>query len=307
MHLIIAHASLPQAASGLDLPVLQRLLQRLSPDPVQDHPEQDPAQPHERRLAQALGWHEADGLPLALWQNAEPDGPPSAWLSPCHWQIGMDQVIMLDPALLALSETESRTLLAAIAPLLQDTGLHIEWHSAWRWRLRGEPLRGLICPSPERVIGRPLGTWIDAEHWPVWWRRLHSELQMLLYTLPLHDERLAARQWPVNALWLHGSGAWPRGRTPHADVVLEERLLRPALHGDLPGWQAAWQAIETEHLAPLDLRGLRDFTLTLCSDTRSQAWRMPAPGLWSGLRQRFGRRNTEQALRALQPLPSPAE
>ena len=123
MHLIITYAAshaLPasEAFKGLQLRNLQALLPQLQRQQTLHDPEPTPLQmPHERLQAQALGWPlEAPTLPWAAWQQSEqgrPSAEPQAWMTPCHWQVGMDHVVMADPAHLHLSDEESQQLLQA--------------------------------------------------------------------------------------------------------------------------------------------------------------------------------------------------
>ena len=53
--------------------------------------------------------------------------PPSgaAWglLTPTHWQVGREQIVLRDPAALELDEAESRALLQAVRELFESRGL----------------------------------------------------------------------------------------------------------------------------------------------------------------------------------------
>ena len=155
MHLIIPYAAShalngPEVWGGLQLPHLQTLLGHLQRQQVWQDPETTPLHlPHERLHAQALGWSpDAPTLPWAAWHQAgqgQPSAKPQAWMTPCYWQVGMDQVVMLDPDSLFLSDEESQQLLQAMQPFLQEDGLQVTWHSALLWHAQGDLLADLNC------------------------------------------------------------------------------------------------------------------------------------------------------------------
>ena len=282
MHLIIAYAAssaldLSAALADLQLPRLHKLLQNLQPLDALDCP-QAPYMAHERVLASALGWPESGPWPWAAWQSqgapadnpgaSSPAGLPAtealAWLTPCHWQVGMDQVLMLDPAALALTDDESRALMAAVQPLLQEDGLQLRWHDALHWQARGALLQDLPTASLDRVIGQNLRHWLQARSPGTagsaarTLARLQSEVQMLLYHHPVNEAREAQRLPTVNAFWLHGAGRLPAPRPSAA--TLQDPDLHPELHTDLRdsarqghtvAWQAAWQALDAGAVAEL--------------------------------------------------------
>ena len=315
MHLIIAYAAssaldLSAALADLQLPRLQTLLQGLQPTDALDCP-QAPHLAHERVLAHALGWPEVGPWPWAAWQSqgapahnpgaSLPAGLPAtdaqAWLTPCHWQVGMDQVLMLDPAALALTDDESQALMAAVQPLLQEDGLELRWHDALHWHARGALLQDLPTASLERVIGQNLRHWLQA-HSPGTagsaartLARLQSEVQMLLYHHPVNEAREAQRLPTVNAFWLHGAGRLAAPR-PSATEVQDPGLqagaarrigLHPELRTDLRdsarqghtvSWQAAWQALDAGAVAELLAHAQRGgaVRLSLCSEDRARSF-----------------------------------
>ena len=209
LHLLVADATplLPDGATLPALPPLPQLdglLKRLQVSDTLTCDEGAPDTPFERALARAHGLPGAPGqVPWAAFETGTV-GTPCAWLRPCHWQLGMDHVTLLAPEQLALSEAESRALLAAVQPLLEEDGLTLQYQRPDAWLAQGELLRGLTTWSMARAAQQPLtrealslaATPAQSAHL----RRLQNELQMLLYTHPVNDAREQARRWPVNAL-----------------------------------------------------------------------------------------------------------
>ena len=308
MHLIIPYAAShalagPEALADLQLPHLQTLLAVLQRQPVQQDSEDTPLHmPHERLHAQALGWNDGlAALPWAAWQTAQTGTTPQAWMTPCHWQIGMDQVVMLDPASLFLSDDESQQLLQAMQPFLQEDGLQVTWHSALKWHVQGALLTDLACASLDRVIGQNIKRWIPESPAARPLQRLQSEMQMLLYNHPVNNARDARRQISVNSFWLHGAGTLPTAAAPARRVQLPEALRHSALRGDVQAWRQAWQGLDATAVADLltHFKATGQATLSLCSEHAAQTYEA-APAVWhQRITRLFNKTTPAAALAAL--------
>lgn len=284
-HALIAYASTlaegcAQALPALHLPHLRQLLARLAPCPPapgDQGDELDYAAPHERALARALGL-EPLATPWAAYESAHL-GQPCAWLAPCHWQVGADQIHMHPVAALGLQASESQQLLAIVAPWLAQDGIALQYHSSGRWLASGAPLAQLQTATLAQAEGRDVRHWLARGPEERLWQRLHSELQMLLYNHPFNDARQARGLPPVNAFWLHGAG--------QLDALAPAPALRPALHTELQAaalaedwraWASAWQQLDAQVLAPLAHLAASgaDVQLTLCGERSSRSWRSGA-------------------------------
>jgi hypothetical protein len=222
-------------------------------------------------------------LPWAAWDAAHllpTPQTPAAWFTPCHQEIGAHHVSLLPPGQLRLSEAHSRALLAALAPLALEDGIHLRWVAPDRWLATGNVLGGVHAASLDRVAGRSIGPWLLAL--PPMLRRLQSEAQMLFYTQAAHDQRVASGQAPVNAFWVSGSGHAPaRSLTsqladntalPQADnVTVVTSLREAALAGNAAGWEQAWRDIDQQVLSAWLARATAGDTLHihLCGE---QGW-----------------------------------
>ena len=299
MHLLIPFAASNDPASrqvlrGLQLPNLEQLIHRLTALPRLEGLEDSPSLPHERVLAQALGLPATDPIPWAAWQAARGghDARGAAWafITPCHWQVGQAQVTLFDPQQLALQEDESRALLAAMQPYFEEDGITLLFDSPGRWLARGEVFRGLTTASLQRAVGRDVAPWLPASSVL---RRLQNEMQMLLYTHPLHDARVARGDFSVNSFWISGSGALDAAPpAPAAQPLVAQQLTAPALQQDWQGWAQAWQALDAREgaalLAALD-QGAAPVRLTLCSEQHALPYvHAPRRG-WARLRSYFSR------------------
>jgi hypothetical protein len=315
-HLILPFAAslsepCQQALTRLDdaqsLPHLHQLLGRLSQATRLDGDEYALSMPHERLMAQALGWGDLpDGsLPWAAL-SAQGSGLPAAgkaWglLSPCHWLMGRETLTLIDPDELQLGEPESKALLDVLRPWFEEEGWTLDYAAPTRWYATHPSLASLPTASLDRVIGRNPDVWMPSHPQARLIKRLQNEVQMLMYEHPLNAEREAAGQLTVNSFWLSGTGQLPADQAPASPPgqSLVTDLRAPLLASNLADWIAAWQTLDAtlfkEACATLDLG--QPLHLSLCGE-RSAVTLSPPPSLTftqrlrGGLQQWLGRHRT---------------
>ena len=263
-HLLIPYAASAsqgsqQALQGLALPHLDRLLARLSPHTLHTHTGEETSfsAPHERALAQALGLPAKDGrTPWAAWhrhqQGLSTNGEAWAFVTPCQWHVSTDHITLRDPDSLALDEAASRALLAIVAPWFAEDGITLYYDQPTRWLANGALFAQLATASLERVLLRDVRPWMPDARTARTLHRLHSEMQMLLYTHAFNDER-AARGLPVvNSFWVHGTGPLPTpAPTPTTVPIVPTTLRDAALREDWRAWATAWAALDASPVAAL--------------------------------------------------------
>lgn len=299
MHLLIPMAASPESAArtvlrDLRLPHLAQLVERLTPLPAEHLDEDDPDTPEERVCARALRLNAQSPAPWAALRARElglADAGRQAWafITPCHWLLGQAQVTLSDPAELALSDDESRALLAAMQPYFAEDGLTLLYDTAQRWLASGEVFRALRCASPARLIGRDVKAWLPAAAPLV---RLQTEMQMLLYPHPVNEARSARGCTPVNAFWVSGCGALPATPAAPASAPIVVRTLeQAALRGDWAAWGQAWQALDASEGAALvaALQRGEGVQLTLCGERSAQTLRTAPRSLWQRASGRWRR------------------
>lgn len=286
VHLLVPFASsvaegCKQARHGLALPQLEKLLARLAPGPADMADEFTLSMPHERVLARACGLPCEDGrIPLAAWQVQESgrDAGGQAWakITPCHWTVGANHVAMSHPQELHLDAAESHALLAAMRPYFEQDGIGLEYDAPTLWLAHGELFRNLATASLDRVLGRAIDDWVPRAPEARALRRLQQEMQMLLYTHPVNEERARGGWPPVNSFWVFGAGALPAGHaaTPPPGLRIVHTLRDAALLADWHAWAAAWQQLDASECARLvkAVDGGQSVTLTLCGERSARCW-----------------------------------
>ena len=311
MHLLIPFASsIAEAAThvlrDLPLPHLAQLLALLTPAQRDDGDAHSLSPPHERAYAAAVGWHGADGcLPFAA-QAAALDGiavGAEAWglVTPTHWHVGRDHVVLADPAALQLTNEESRAAFDAVHELFASEGLRFEWGAPLRWYAGHESLAELPSAALDRAIGRDVELWMRAGPSPAArrMRRLQSEAQLLLYPHALNDEREARGALTLNSFWLSGCS---RAQPVQGDrVQVDDSLRAPLLAEDWAAWADAWRALDAGDIAACAhaARDGLDVTLTLCGERSAQRYETAPRSLWQRTRARFAAPSTHELLEAL--------
>ncbi len=287
MHLVIPFAAplgppCQAALEGLELPHLKTLLRTLTPDGDLTGHASDLSPLSERVVSQNAF---ADGLiPWAAMRARALSHtlPGAAWglVTPCHLTVHADHIAMQDPADLRLEADESLALLQAMAPYFLEDGLVLHFVQTDNWLLQGEALRGLATASIERVRGQKVDPWMPRTEAARLVRRLQNEMQMLLYTHPVNDARVARGAPMVNSFWLSGTGDLPADAPPFLQATVLHSLQAPALRDDAAAWAQAWQALDSGPLADMAraLEQLRQSnaagrpTLTLCGKHTARTW-----------------------------------
>ncbi|MDR3453591.1 MAG: phosphoglycerate mutase [Rhodoferax sp.] len=310
MHLLIpfAASSSPacqQALESLKLPHLEKLLGRLTLTHTDTADESSLTPPHERVHARALGLVARDGcVPWAARQAAQAglhadlaqqaaSNAAWAWITPCHWHVHADYIVMGNPQTQGLEAAPSQTLLAAMRPFFEEDGITLHYAAPTQWLARGEVFRDLATASLDRVAGRDIDAWRPKTAQAAALRRLQNEMQMLLYTHPLNDERAGHGLAPVNSFWVSGTGTLPAGWSEPApsDLVMPQALREAALAGDWAAWVNAWQQLDATECAALlhALDAGQSVSLSLCGERSALTFNGGRTGLLKKLMSQLGR------------------
>lgn len=300
------------AQEGLHLPNLSLLLSKWRIQSWVESTELAPSLPHEHALLNAFTHPLVSAVPVeesasaaslyARQTGACTPQPPTdaqhtgwAFVTPCHWQVTPDRIILHDPSQLQLSEADARALFETVRDWVAQDNITLIWDRADRWLAHSEAFINLSTSSIERAIQRDVRPWLPTIEDAALLQRLQTEVQMLLYSHPLHDARMHQGLQPVNALWISGTGrllpaSIASGARPH--IEQQACLQGPALHGNWPAWKAAWQALDhtlfAQLLQPLAGRTAagQSIRLTLsgerCAVTLENT---PAHGLWPRLQR----------------------
>ncbi|RQO47741.1 hypothetical protein DBV14_20015 [Variovorax sp. KBW07] len=298
------------ALPTLRLPNLETLLLRLTLADTDTQDESTRSPPHERALAQALGISAADGcIPWAALEarkaNLAAHGDREGWglVTLCNWQVGIDDVALGDPSAIEIDATESMALLAVAQPFFEEDGIKLyPSDTPGRWLACAPIFDGLATASIDRAVGYPISQWSPLGDAARPLRRLQNEMQMLLYTQRVNDDRAARGVPPINSFWLSGTGVLKNDAAPTAATPEVSDALRiAALRDDGAAWAVAWQALDAGAIADLlsDYTRGADVTLTLCGDRAAQRYTVQQRGLARWARSLFDRTRASSVLEAL--------
>ncbi len=303
MHYLIPFAaggspSCAQAWDALHLPHLSKLMQRMALLSQDVGDEYSFSPPHERVLAQTLGLWTADGATPwaahALSANPADTGfrTNQGWaqITPCHWHVGTDQVQMLHPDSLQLSEEDSRAVLEAVRPYFAEDGIALHYDNPTRWYAHSPLFDGLATASLDRVVGRNVNAWMSEGAQAAPLRRLQNEMQMLLYTHPVNDRRQATGQLAVNSFWVSGAGALRTAPVLEREITIVDDLRTPALQENWDYWSGAWQQLDSTLIKELGHKAWRGepVNLIICGERTAQHWCNYTPSLGKRFLSLFG-------------------
>lgn len=190
---------------GLSTPSLARLLGRARRTQQANALSQLLAQPFSvtgQNLARLAAQH--DGL----------DGNNHHWLiaDPAHLRIDRDHALLADIGVMHLNQAEADVLVHALNQHFATDGLRFHAPTPGRWYLQHpQPTDANFTPLVDAI-----GENVDA-HRPqgssgLDWNRTLNEIQMLLFSHPLNQEREDRGDTAVNSIWLWGNG---QQATPH--------------------------------------------------------------------------------------------
>lgn len=284
-HLIVPFASSSsedwlQAVSSIELKNLSHLLRGMKLVDSDTGKADSLSPPHERVLAKALGMAASpDGL--IPWAALEAKAKPNqawAFITPCHWAMGREYATLTDPATLGMTEADSRTLLAAMQPYFATEGITLHYLQSTGWLAEGDVFASLPTASLDRVLGRNVDRWLPPSKQI---KLLQNEMQMLLYTHPVNDERSTKGQRSVNSFWVSGSGALTQTATANPSVSTTRCLAPAAFVNDWAAYTAAWAQLDLTDVAQLLAQQTNSKTvrLSLCGESRAVTFETTQHGL----------------------------
>ncbi len=275
------------------------------------------------RFLGASHWQDAAAVASALalpdakaWLFAAP-----VWLRPEHAGI-----YLLGSRPLQLTMAEAHAFAQELNAWLQQDGMQLYPVTPSRWLLSLPDAATVQWPPLMESIGRDLRQLAPQGEASIRWQSRLTEWQMLLNQSPLNLARQKRRLPPVHTLWLWGSHSAMRAQQVPVDALLGEtslltlanpdahRQLEPLLrntngpatvvderlhdafvHGDIAGYQTAFESFMAETLTPLQQAVARGdigevclypddgFAYALSGQRRWRFWqRAPLPDLLRG-------------------------
>lgn len=130
-------------------------------------------------------------------------------IDPVHLRIDMDSAIMLAADELMLTEKEVNELTVSINQHLKQDGIRVHVAHPHRWYLFFDAARDINTTPLHQVMGKDVHGFLPRGGEHQYWRSLLNELQMLLYTHPVNQQREQCGLAAVNSVWFWGEGITP--------------------------------------------------------------------------------------------------
>jgi hypothetical protein len=134
------------------------------------------------------------------------------WLraDPVSLRVDLVHIYMLGNSQLSLHVDEVEQLAAMLNQHLAQENLHLYTPHPLRWYLQCPKLPDIETHNPEEIFGRTIADYFPQGAERNYWLTLLTELQMLLHTAPINQQRAARGVAKIDALWLWGAGELPQ-------------------------------------------------------------------------------------------------
>jgi len=149
-------------------------------------------------------------VPIAPLFSKQKDLIPKICIELVHLHATRDHLVLLDPRLLNIEESEALALRESV----QETILHFLGHEgeflSSRWIFPANNFRDLNTHTPSQANGLNIDIWMPkdtltpglAKHW----RKLQNEIQMIWHDHPINEARLHRGELSINSVWIYGHG-----------------------------------------------------------------------------------------------------
>lgn len=229
-------------------------------------------------------------------QDALADGLDAAtghWLiaDPVHVRVDRDRALLADVGVMNLAQHEADALIGSLNRHFAEDGMAFFAPQPGRWYVRLTGASGASFTPLMDAVGENINEHLPGGANGLTWSRWLNEIQMLLYTHPINDQREAQGEVSVNSIWLWGEDnaagtpRIPAGRLFSDDATWQglarqagqeadgvpftfaglsevldgenvalvhlDRLLAPAQYRDAWGWRDTIAQLEADWFAPL--------------------------------------------------------
>ena len=268
-------------------PALQALLARSTPTPLLDEGK-------DAWLCRSFGVKKLHDWPVAALTLLAHGGNPGQgfWLlaEPVHLQLQRERMTLMGADNLDISPTEAHSLTEALNSHFANNRMTFFPTLPGCWHLRLDEPAQLETHPLEKVIGRNVRNFLPGGSDGKNWHRLLNEIQMLLHSHPVNENREQRGALPVNSVWPWGSGVLPENLAapyvgvwaddalacglaivagipganapetaaeflqtarPGTHLVVLDALHSAALYGDVPRWHEGLMRLEKDWFEPL--------------------------------------------------------
>lgn len=174
-------------------------------------------------LSAQVGEASTDWVQMVVQQSGLAD-VAEHWLiaDPIHIRVNRDRALLADIGVMALSQQEAGQLISSLNHHFAEDGVVFHAPTPGRW-LMSLPKAAAARFSPLwNVVGEDINEHLPQGEEGLLWSRLLNEVQMLLYTHPVNDEREARGELAVNSVWMWGNERLTGVATDPAELLLAD-------------------------------------------------------------------------------------
>lgn len=162
--------------------------------------------PWQAQLAQLTGLETAGGkrLPGARLGLPGTQVEHIVRADPISLKADRDSATLIRPEQLALTVEESTLMIEALNEFVAEDGLLFFSQHPHEWYMSGMSAEALESYPPSFLANRNASTFLPDGDGAAPWRRLMTEVQMLLHSHPVNQRREQRGLMPVNSVWFWG-------------------------------------------------------------------------------------------------------
>lgn len=195
---------LPELAAIIDQDMNQSLIPRTLATMLKKGHFQRHEMELTRRLFTLFGTNTAHStdLPMAMLRSSH---QPALCVDPCYLHPDRDRLLLFAHDL-NISAQEAQSIIDALQPLLNEFNATLCYYTEQQWVLELDTMPDLELTCLPDVNGKAVQAFLPKGQDKQQWIRLWNEIQMLLFELPLNQQRQSQGQLPINSVWFWGKG-----------------------------------------------------------------------------------------------------
>jgi hypothetical protein len=166
---------------------------------------------------------------------------------PVHLQADMDHAIMTSPQELDLFEHHADELIEKLNSTFADDDISFFRLNSGEWFVTASGSIDLQTTPLSESVGRNVNHLLPSGPHSQYWKRLLTEVQMVLFDHEVNDEREARGLTKINSLWFHGNGVLPDRGEHDARCVFSDDpvVLGMAAYADVEAYHCDRTQAET--------------------------------------------------------------